>query len=180
MTNRRVHQPATRANRHSIRLKDYDYSTPGAYFVTICTAGRRPTLRPRHMRHLVHEAWAWLASRFDTVELDEFIAMPDHIHFVLWLLDGASRRGGHPAAQGGQTPAPTLSNVVGAFKTVSAKAINRTRNTVGQPVWQRNFFERVVRNERELKRIRSYIRDNPYLTHSHSDEDDFASAWEPA
>lgn len=130
----------------------------------------------------VREAWAWLPQRFDNVELDEFVIMPDHVHFIVSLLED-ERRGGHPAAQnhpasqGGQTPAPTLAHVVGTFKTVAAKAINRARDSVGQQVWQRNYYERIVRNEAELARIRAYIRNNPAIVHTHDDREDLTNAW---
>jgi putative transposase len=167
----------TRGYRHSIRLKDYDYSTPGAYFVTICINGRKPLLRQLRFRKTVEEAWAWLPERFGNIDLDEFVVMPDHIHFVICLLHRDARRGGHLAAQGGRTPAPTLPNIVGAFKTVAAKAINRARGCVGEPVWQRNYFEHIVRTDSELERIREYIRNNPHMLHSH-DADELTAAWE--
>ena len=72
--------------------------------------------------------------------------------------------------------APTLAHVVGAFKTVAAKAINRARDSVGHRVWQRNYYERIVRNLRELDRIRAYIRGNPEMAHVHA-HDDIPSGW---
>ncbi len=107
--------------------------------------------------------------------------MPDHVHFIVWLIDEDRE------AQGGPPPAPTaapkghraLGNVVGAFKTVSARSINALRNSFGQHVWQRNYFERVIRDEEELSRIRQYIRDNPLAEHDHGQSDDLAAAWEP-
>ncbi len=164
-------------DRRSIRLKDYDYSTPSAYFVTICINRRKPLLRQLRFRKTVEEAWEWLPERFDNIELDEFVVMPDHIHFVICLLDRDARRGGHPAALGGQTPAPTLPNIVGTFKTVAAKAINRARGSIGASVWQRNYYEHIVRGERELQHIREYIRNNPLGSHSH-EKDDLSLAWE--
>lgn len=103
--------------------------------------------------------------------------MPDHVHFVVRLVDDDDRRGGHLAAQGGRTPAPTLPNIVGTFKAVAAKAINRARGSIGEPVWQRNYFEHIVRSEEELIRIREYIQNNPYTSHSH-ETDDMTVAWE--
>jgi REP element-mobilizing transposase RayT len=91
--------------------------------------------------------------------------MPDHVHFVVVLKD-----------QGGQMAAPTLPHVVGTFKTVTARSINRIRNAIGKPVWQRNYYERVVRDEDELNRIREYIRANPGMPHAH-DGDDIPLAW---
>ncbi len=91
--------------------------------------------------------------------------MPDHVHFIV-VLD----------RQGGRMAAPTLPQVVGTFKTVAAKAINRARDSVGQQVWQRNYYERIVRNERERSRIRAYIRNNPTVAHAH-ERDDIPNAW---
>jgi putative transposase len=154
-------------DRRSIRLKGYDYSTPGAYFITICTHSRKPILGSSHVRRAVEDAWTSLPGRFDNVELDEFAAMPEHVHFVVWLIEPEPCRGGHLAAQGGRTPAPTLANVVGTFKTVSAKAINRIRDSVGESVWQRNYFEHIVRGDRELERIRDYICSHPVSEQDH-------------
>ena len=91
--------------------------------------------------------------------------MPDHVHFIVSL-----------TRQGGQMAAPTLAHVVGTFKTVAARAINRARDSVGQQVWQRNYYERIVRNERELDRIRAYIRSNPGMAHVHT-HDDMPNGW---
>ena len=167
------------SGRRSIRLPHYDYSTPGAYFVTICTQGREPILRNARLRKLVEDVWAWLPQRFDNVELDEFVVMPDHVHFVICLLDQDARRGGHLAAQGGRTPTPTLPNIIGTFNTAAAKAINRARGSVGKAVWQRNYYEHIIRDEAELARVREYIHNNPLAAHSHQ-SDDLTLAWEEA
>lgn len=82
--------------------------------------------------------------------------MPDHVHGILWLTD--SERGGSSAAA---TRMTSLTQVVGAFKTMSARDINRRMKTPGSAVWERSFYERVIRNESELNRFRQYISDNP-------------------
>jgi REP element-mobilizing transposase RayT len=148
--------------RRSIRLKAYDYSTPAAYFVTVCTQQRARTFVSAASRRVVEAAWLELPNRFTTVEIDELAVMPDHVHFIIWLVaaDGS-------AAQGGPTPAPTLGRIVGAFKTVVAAAVNRSRATRGRAVWQRGYYEHIVRNDRELEQIRSYIQSNPQMAHSH-------------
>ena len=165
-------------NRRSIRVKGYEYSTPGAYFVTICTRNRDPMLRRVVFRKAVETAWIWSPTRFDNVELDEFVVMPHHTHFVLRLVDHDARSDRHLAAQGGLTSAPTLPNIVGAFKTVAATGINAARGTRGQPVWQRGYYEHIVRDEEELRRIRDYIRSNPLTAHTH-EEGTMSQAWEP-
>jgi REP element-mobilizing transposase RayT len=154
-----------RYNRRSIRLQNHDYAKPGGYFVTTCTAGREPLFAETALYSAVEEAWTWLPTRFKNVDIDEFVIMPDHVHFVVVL-----------TGQGGQMAAPTLAHVVGAFKTVAAKAINRARDSVGNRVWQRNYYERIIRNCRELDRIRAYIRANPEMAHDHA-HDDVPSGW---
>jgi REP element-mobilizing transposase RayT len=72
-------------HRRSIRLKGFDYSQPGPYFVTICLNGREPYFEIPEVRNIVENAWKTLPQRFPTIELDEFIVMPDHIHFILNL-----------------------------------------------------------------------------------------------
>ena len=163
-------------HRRSIRLPSYDYSTPGAYFVTICVQDRRPIFADAEMVGLTAKAWNWLPQRFPLVALDEFVTMPEHLHFVIWLLDGADRRGGHLAAQGAQQRAPTLGSVVGAFKTAATRSINAHRGTIGQQVWQRNYFEHIIRTEDELRRICEYIQHNPLESHHHI-SDDLSEAW---
>ena len=171
-------QPAisTGEGRRTIRLPAFDYSSPGAYFVTSCTHNREPTFDDDELRALVEEAWRWLPERFSAVEPDEFVIMPDHVHFIVRLLDGAERRGGRTGV-GGQMAAPTLANIVGAFKTVVARSVNEHRGTTGRPVWQRNYYEHIVRDEDELERIREYIRNNPLADHNHV-TGEFSEAWE--
>ncbi|MGQ0600610.1 MAG: transposase [Anaerolineales bacterium] len=173
--------------RHSIRLKGYDYSQPGAYFITPCAWRRQFTFESSAARMAVQAAWDNLLSVFAGVQLDEFVVMPNHVHGVILILEGGawrlhpgragrvdgngSREGG--PRKGGQLPAPTpsdpapittpitLGHLVGAFKTMAASAINQIRNDPGAVVWQRNYHDRIIRNEAALDRIRQYIRNNP-------------------
>jgi REP element-mobilizing transposase RayT len=148
----------SRYNRRSIRLNGYDYSQEGAYFVTICTCDREPSLGRivegemiRNERgEVVARSWLWLAQRYPFVGLDEWVVMPSHLHGIIVL-----RRGGSRTA-----PTKPLGRLVGAFKTVSTKQINRLRATPGASFWQRNYYEHVIRNEAELDRLRRYMLDN--------------------
>lgn len=150
--------------RRRIRLQDFDYSKEGAYYITICTARRQPLLAtidqgcvsPTSNGQSVVERWKWLAVKFSRVRLDEFILMPDHVHGILWLAEPG--RGGSSAAA---TRLTSLTQIVGAFKTMSARDINWRLKTPGNAVWERSFYERVIRNESELNRFRQYISDNP-------------------
>jgi putative transposase len=137
-----------RHHRRSIRLRGYDYSQPGAYFITICTHNREPFLEAAPVKEIVRSAWDDLAARFPHVMLDEFVLMPNHIHGIIILRGAASS-------------APTLGQIVRAFKSLSAIEANRVRNAPNQPFWQRNYHEHIIRDEDELNIVRQYIRDNP-------------------
>lgn len=183
--NPRVH------HRRSIRLKGYDYSSPGAYFITIC-AHRRECLFGEvtdgvmglnEYGQIVAARWRWLADQYPYVRLDEWVVMPNHMHGILIVVDDPMGRGGSPSVPAGSpsTSATTssapvdpdipkrkpLDQLIGAFKTVSAKYINLSRHTPGLPVWQRNYYahaysmHHIIRNDDELNAIRRYIHTNP-------------------
>jgi putative transposase len=135
-------------HRRSIRLRGYDYSQAGAYFITVCTHNRELSLENEPMREAVCLAWHVLPLRFPCVALDEFVIMPNHVHGILVLKGAASS-------------APTLGHVIRAFKSISAIEANRASGRVGQPLWQRNYYEHVIRDEDELNAVRQYVRENP-------------------
>lgn len=152
-------------HRRSIRLPGYDYSLAGAYFVTVCTLGREclfgdivdGEMRLNEAGRIVAETWPWLPTRNDHVELDAWVVMPNHVHGVIVLADGCG---------GGSRTAPTknrkpLGRLIGMFKTVSSKRINALSNTPGVQLWQRNYWERIIRDDTELDHIQHYIRTNP-------------------
>jgi REP element-mobilizing transposase RayT len=160
-------------HRRSIRLKGYDYSSAGAYFVTICVEGGESVLGEvvngemvlSEYGRIVEACWQDLVNHYKHVILDAFVTMPNHIHFIVIFLDvhvGA----GHVRA--GLRPAPTnnrkqhgLPEIVRALKSFSSRRINELRDTTGAPFWQRNYYEHIIRNERALNAIREYIKNNP-------------------
>ena len=175
-------------SRRSIRLGGYDYSYPGAYFVTVCAARRGllfgwisdGRVVENANASIVRDCWLDLPNHYPHISLDAFVVMPDHIHGIVVLLDtfevGDVRkddtRAGYEGA--GLKPAPTdgdpfvdagvrhgLPEIVRALKTYSARRINATRGTPGASVWQRGYYERIVRDERELNLTRKYITSNP-------------------
>jgi REP element-mobilizing transposase RayT len=162
-------------HRHSIRLKDYDYSRSGAYFLTLCTWRRECLLGDiadgemllNDMGRIVLEAWERLGTRYEHVHLGEWIIMPNHLHGII-VIDDYRRdsKGGSRTAPTGRKP---LGQLIGAFKTVSTKEVNRLRDNHGCPLWQRNYYERVIRNEGELLRACEYIVNNPMKWESDSD-----------
>ena len=159
-------------HRHSIRLAGYDYSQSGVYYVTICTRDRvclfggvadGETIL-NDFGKTVAVSWEWLGTRYDHVELDEWVVMPNHIHGIILIVDDDNgsqfdRRGGSRTAPTGQRK--PIGRLIGAFKTVSTKRINERCHTPGAIVWQRNYYEHIIRDETELNRIREYIAANP-------------------
>ena len=127
-------------NRRSIRLKGYDYSQAGAYFMTICTQNREclfgdivnGEMRLNEAGKFIVDSWKWLAEQYDHVSLDAFVVMPNHLHGIIVITDDC---------RGGSRTAPTVERkpicrLIGAFKTVSTKRINESRHTPGTKLWQ--------------------------------------------
>ena len=155
--------------RRSIRLPGYDYAEDGAYFVTVVTHEREMLLgdvvdgemRLNATGRLVMEAWRWLAFQYPYVELDTHVIMPNHLHGIIVITGRQSM--GNETGDSGIAPAPRkpLGRLVGAFKTVTTRQVNLVRSTPGRPLWQRNYYERVIRDEKELSLTREYIVNNP-------------------
>lgn len=171
-------------HRRSIRLDGYDYTQAGAYFVTIVTHERALLFDDPLLRRVTETMWQRIPRHFPHVALDEWVVMPNHIHGILWIRDVRARHsvkaisttpdsgmGRHlertqdilanasPLPAG--PPSGSLGVIIGNFKAVTTRRINRLRNTAGAPVWQRNYYERILRDEQELNVIRQYIHDNP-------------------
>ena len=179
MTDSPSYNPAIH-HRRSVRLRGYDYSQAGAYVITICTnnrecifgtvgAGSKPALccpnqqvqmQLNNYGKIVKDTWEDLINHNDGIELDAFVVMPNHIHGIIVLVGTGSiedRAGLEPAPTGTQG----LSEIVRQLKTFSARRINSKRGTKGVSVWQRNYYEHVIRDEADLTRIREYIANNP-------------------
>jgi REP element-mobilizing transposase RayT len=174
-------------DRRSIRLPDHDYGQPGAYFITLCTHGRTylfgdvvdGRMRLNAFGRIVAEEWHRTERIRDNVALDAFVVMPNHVHGVVVITgdaDDSDGTGGSNSNRRRDTArrAPTgairrfgkprpgsLPTIVGALKSAATRRINRWRGTPGEPVWQRNYYEHIVRGRRALQRIRQYIRQNP-------------------
>jgi len=157
--------------RRSIRMKDYDYSQAGAYFVTICTWNKKcifgevenAEIRMNECGQVVRNEWLHTENIRSNVELDAFIVMPNHVHGILIIVDDG--RGvlqyASTKKHGFSSPSQTLGSIIRGLKSSVTKIINQIRNSHGVPVWQRNYYEHVVRNEPELNKIREYIINNP-------------------
>jgi len=156
-------------HRRSVRLKGFNYAQPGAYFVTICTWERELLFENTAYKAVIHDEWFRTAVIRPYIKLDEFICMPNHIHGIISIVEpvGARRclarneRATHRIAPTKKIQSDSLGAVIGQFKSITTKRINRLRGTIELPIWQRSYYEHVIRSEDELNRIRQYIRDNP-------------------
>ena len=166
-------------HRQSIRLENYDYSSNGAYFVTICTAQRlhlfgeisNAIMELHDFGKIAHNCWLELPNHFPQILLDEFVVMPNHVHGIVLI---QSEQLGEPIAVGARHASPlhghaafrgvqkgSLGAIVGSFKSVVTKRINEARASPGEVVWQRNYFDRIVRSDEQLIAARAYIVNNP-------------------
>jgi REP element-mobilizing transposase RayT len=169
-----------RHHRRSIRLRDYDYSQVGAYFVTVCTHNRTclfgdvvdGEMVTNDAGRIVQAIWKALPLHYPGVALDEFVIMPKHVHGIIVLDSGVGAQFIAPLGSGGAinraltTDAlsasdrpPTLGDIVRGFKARSTRLLRRDRGY--QRVWQRNYYEHVLRDKGSLSRVREYISNNP-------------------
>jgi putative transposase len=153
-------------HRHSIRLPHHDYTSPAVYFVTICTHRREYLFDDPHFRGIAEDLWLAIPRHPHArrVTLDEWIVMPNHLHGLLALGPRVTGRGrGLPARPDGSIglAAGSLGAIVGNYKSLVTRRVNELRDTPGAPVWQRNYYERIVRNQRQLDALRRYIAENP-------------------
>ncbi len=141
-------------HRKSIRLRDHDYSKPGFYFITICISqmqsilgkivDQQTVLSP--FGKIVTRCWNAIPTNFPDAEIDAFVVMPNHIHGIIHHRESSSVQ---------------LHTIVQNFKSVSTRRINQLQRTAGISVWQRNYYEHIIRSERSLNFIRLYIQLNP-------------------
>src|SRR5450759_489286 len=137
--------------RRNVRLPSYDYSQPGAYFVTICAAKRKPlfgSIVDGDMRYtpggeIVRDKWAANDDHYPGLSVDEFIVMPNHLHGILMLSDQPDRL------------VLPIGEIVRRYKSIVAIRLHKEGLVVGD-VWQRNYFEHVIRNDRDPKNAREY------------------------
>ena len=169
-------------HRRSIRLQGYDYSQRGAYFITLCTKNREHLfgeilngeIQLNEFGKITQQCWLEIPNHFPHVQLDKYIIMPNHIHGIIVLV-GAKNFSPLPIPTPPPIPTPqqnitpfrspskTIGSIIRGFKigvTKGFKILN-PYNTDIYVVWQRNFYEHIIRNEVELNRIRQYIIDNP-------------------
>ncbi len=171
-------------HRLSTRLREWDYSWPWWYYVTICTYDRRclfgkivdNMVELSEIGEIVREEWMRTPAIRPEIELDDFVVMPNHIHGIIIIgtsvgatgpvahkkeQDNSVNRATHQVAPTKTLVSGSLGAVVGQFKSKSAKRINVMRGREGVSVWQRGFHDHIIRNDADLHRIRTYIANNP-------------------
>ena len=145
--------------RKQIRIQNYNYSTPGAYFITICTTNKQnlfwnsvgaDSIRPHHLPlshigKIAEQGILQIESHYDAVSVDKYCIMPNHIHLILQI---------HSDPNGRMISAPTVSTVVGSMKRWVSKQANIN-------VWQKSFYDHAIRNQQDYDEIWNYIENNP-------------------
>jgi len=149
-----------RHSRRSIRLRGYDYTQVGAYFVTLCTWQREclfgevveGVMRLSPTGRIIEVEWQRLGYHFPHICLDAFVVMPNHLHGIIVVNDPGMRPNGPPAG--------SLGAMIGQFKSRATKRIWARSENERAPIWQRNYYEHIIRDEADLRRIREYIQNN--------------------
>ena len=147
--------------RKKQRLVEFDYAMHGAYFVTICVQDMQcrfgkiidGSMVLNEAGEIVKEQWNWLFDQYHYLQIDEFIVMPNHLHGIIHVVGNGRDRSLQICK------AKSIPELVGAFKTTSSKMTHLAGHTDFK--WQKSFYDRVVRDEKELHLIREYITNNP-------------------
>lgn len=188
-----MNRDSQKHHRHSLRLKEYDYSQSGYYFITICTVNKENIFGEivngkmllNKFGIIVNEIWNSITSHFLNVNTDSFVIMPNHFHGIIIIINDGDllRRGEVPSPplkptahdikspltkniKGDETSPlqafkPTLGQIEAYFKYQTTKEVNNLQNSQGKQLWQRNYYEHVIRNDEDLNQIREYIIYNP-------------------
>ena len=175
-------------HRHTIRLEGYDYSQGGGYFITLdvenkaCLFGQvvGGEMQLYEAGSIVREEWLRTPEVRPEIVLDEFIIMPNHLHGIVFISEpiivGAD---GRPPPSASRQPVPgrvdsrrplrhnlrrqprSLGSFIAGVKSITTKRINKLRSTAGVKIWQRKYYEHIIRGEKDLQKIRAYIFNNP-------------------
>ena len=164
--------------RRSIRLGDFVYSQPGAYFVTICTLDREclfgdvvdGNVALNRLGEIAQRCWHEIPDHFLNVEQDDFIVMPNHVHGLIMIVGATHTSALQPILNTAQQPrriwpggvkSGSLGAIIGSYKSAVTRQINTIHNTPGAKLWQRNYYEHIIRSDDEINRVRTYISQNP-------------------
>jgi len=158
-------------HRRSIRLKGYNYSQPGAYFVTICTYQRRclfgdivgEDMELNEFGEIARQCWSAIPEHFPRARMDQFVIMPNHMHGIIWIVDNIVGAKNFSPLQQPRGTSKTIGSIIRGFK-IGVTTWARQHTDV-HTVWQRNYYEHIIRDEESLNRIREYIVTNPVRWH---------------
>ena len=163
-------------HRRSIRIKAYDYTRPGGYFITIVTYQRNcifgnivnEEMQLNALGTIVDECWYAIPDHFPNIELGAYVVMPNHVHGIIVINENGMATNSSPFVGARHaSPLPrgvkphSIGALVGSFKSAVTKRIGRELNATG--VWQRNYYEHVIRNHEDWDRIHRYIESNPSM-----------------
>ena len=162
-------------HRHSIRLPGYDYTAAGAYFITICTQDRAclfgqvvdGEMRLSNIGKIAQAQWEQIPARFENIEIGPNIVMPDHMHGILIVRAGLAPASGQPQGPGQPQGLPlpkAVGDIVGAYKSLVVNEclkVFKSQNRFLGKVWQRNYYEHIIRDEQSYENIAAYILNNP-------------------
>lgn len=152
-------------DRKSIRLRGYDYSKPGRYFVTILTYARKPLFGsldwPADLKDITEACWNEIPTHYPEVRLHEFVVMPDHLHGIIEIMPNEAHfKKEQPEIHEYQKIIPkSLGSIIRGFKLGVTKKVHEKYPDI--KVWARNYHESIVRNDAMLYRIKNYIKKNP-------------------
>lgn len=166
------HTPHGYRRNNSMRHPQFDYTSAGAYFVTICVSQRvclfgsitDGVMCLNELGRIASETWPVLAEHHTDFVLDASVVMPNHVHALLWLRrpeDGQPSIVSTPQRRFGGRAAGSLSVLVGAYKSAITQQARRRRLLPAPVLWQRNFYDNIVRDDDVLAQVREYIRQNP-------------------
>jgi len=163
----------TEHHRRSIRLKEYDYSNPNWYYVTICTYDRihlfgevkNGKVILNDYGKIVEDEWLKTKELRKNIDLDYYVIMPNHFHGIM-IIESRDTARCVPTKinenrKFGEMQPGSLSVITRSFKSAASKRINEIRKTKGDPIWQKGFYEHIIRKETNLYNIRKYIKLNP-------------------
>ncbi len=149
-------------NRKSIRLKNYNYAKNGYYFITICTKNHKPffgninndEMQLNQLGKITHDIWKKLPEKYPNIKLNSFVIMPNHIHAIIIIEKDINQ----------QLDKITLGKIIGGYKSIvfnKCLKFCKEKNIKMERLWQRNYYEHIIRNEEDLLNIQEYIQNNP-------------------
>jgi len=156
-------------HRHSLRIKNYNYSLPGAYFITICTYRKENILgyiidgkiELNILGRITVREWLKTFQIRKNIQLDEYMIMPNHFHGIIILSENNKGVLQYAPTNEFRSPSQTIGSIIRGFKSAVTRQIKRLDYPFFYSVWQRNYYEHIIRNENELNLIREYIQNNP-------------------